>query len=552
MPLTILIRRRQVRVLGELDDRAGSPEAVVRRREDERVDVACQQGADAHRAGLLRGEDRGIGEPGRTELAGRLAQGDDDGMGRRIVRLPDAVVGADDHRVVDDGHRGDRSLATGQGQLGFLQRLAHEQLVIHVAMLADGHQPLPNRNRSAGLRRRSMSRAMTTSLRIGILTGGGDVPGLNAVIKSVVYRATEAGHDVLGHPPRVGGPHPRPDRPRARRRRISGRSTGSTPGPSSGPAGTVLHTSRTNPRKMRTAGLPPWMDQATASRYAVGEDLFDLTPLVLDNLSALGIDLLVTIGGDDTLSYSQVLVNSGVPLVAIPKTMDNDVQGTEYCIGFSTAITRAKEAINRQRTTLGSHERIGVFRIFGRDAGFSALYTAYVTSARCVIPEMPYDLDALSALLAADHEANPSHYAFVITAEGAIWQGAQMADVGTADAFGHRHKANVGEALAAELRDRTGIETLASELTYDLRSGEPDSIDSMVATTFANVAMDLIESGVTGRMVAIQDGKYAHTALPDPALGPRKVDVPVMYNVARFRPRYDGKLGDPMLLVGLD
>jgi 6-phosphofructokinase 1 len=232
--------------------------------------------------------------------------------------------------------------------------------------------------------------------------------------------------------------------------------------------------------------------------------------------------------------------------------MDNDVQGTEYCIGFSTAITRAKEAINRQRTTLGSHERIGVFRIFGRDAGFSALYTAYVTSARCVIPEAPYDLEALATLLAADHAANPSHYAIVITAEGAIWRGAQMADVGEADAFGHKHKANVGEALAYELRARTGIETLASELTYDLRSGEPDSIDSMVATTFANVAMDLVEDGVAGRMVAIQDGKYAHTALPDPALGPRKVDVPVMYNAERFRPRYEGKLGDPMLLVGLD
>jgi 6-phosphofructokinase len=303
---------------------------------------------------------------------------------------------------------------------------------------------------------------------------------------------------------------------------------------------------------MRAAALPASLAEADRARYQTDEDRFDLTPLVLDNIDALGINVLVTIGGDDTLSYSQVLADAGVALMAIPKTMDNDVQGTEYCIGFSTAITRAKEAINRQRTTLGSHERIGVFRIFGRDAGFSALYTAYVTSARCVIPEAPYDLDALARLLAQDHQDNPSHYAFVITAEGAIWQGAQMADVGEADAFGHRHKANVGEALAYELRARTGIETLASELTYDLRSGEPDSIDSMVATTFANVAMDLVESGVTGRMVAIQDGKYAHTALPDPALGPRKVDVPVMYNSARFRPRYDGKLGDPMLLVGLD
>ena len=193
-----------------------------------------------------------------------------------------------------------------------------------------------------------------------------------------------------------------------------------------------------------------------------------------------------------------------------------------------------------------------MFRIFGRDAGFSALYTAYVTSARCVIPEAPYDLDALAALLAMDHAANPSHYAFVITAEGAILKGAQMSAVGDADAFGHRHKANVGEALAYELRARTGIETLASELTYDLRSGEPDSIDSMVATTFANVAMDLVQTGDTGKMVAIQDGKYAVTSLPDPALGPRKVDVPVMYNAERFRPRYEGKLGDPMLLVGLD
>jgi ATP-dependent phosphofructokinase / diphosphate-dependent phosphofructokinase len=394
---------------------------------------------------------------------------------------------------------------------------------------------------------------MSTPKRIAVLTGGGDVPGLNAVIKSVVYRATEAGYEVTGlrrgweglthvQPELPGGGGTSYIRPLDR---INTRTIERT-------GGTILHTSRTNPRKMRAKALPPWMPEDDRARYAVGEDLFDLTPLVLDHLASLGVDVLVTIGGDDTLSYSQVLADAGVDLVAIPKTMDNDVQGTEYCIGFSTAITRAKEAINRQRTTLGSHERIGVFRIFGRDAGFSALYTAYVTSARCVIPEAPYDLEALARLLAADHADNPSHYAFVVTAEGAIWRGAKVSDIGEADAFGHRHKANVGEALAYELRARTGIETLASELTYDLRSGEPDSVDSMVATTFANVAMDLIEEGVTGRMVAIQDGKYAHAALPDPALGPRRVDVPVMYNAERFRPRYDGKLGDPMLLVGLD
>ncbi len=394
---------------------------------------------------------------------------------------------------------------------------------------------------------------MPSTKRIAILTGGGDVPGLNAVIKSVVYRATEAGYDVLGlRRGWEGITHVQPELPDGGAAgylrpldRINTRTIDRT-------GGTILHTSRTNPRKMRTAALPPWLPPGEGARYEVADGVHDLTPLVLDHLAALGVDVLITIGGDDTLSYSQVLADAGVALVAIPKTMDNDVQGTEYCIGFSTAITRAKEAINRQRTTLGSHERIGVFRIFGRDAGFSALYTAYVTSARCVIPEVRYDLDALASQLAADHADNPSHYAFVITAEGAIWEGARMADVGEADAFGHRHKANVGEALAAELKDRTGIETLASELTYDLRSGEPDSLDSMVATTFANVAMDMVEAGTTGRMVAIQDGKYAVAALPDPDLGPRKVDVPVMYNAERFRPRYEGKLGDPMLLVGLD
>ena len=392
---------------------------------------------------------------------------------------------------------------------------------------------------------------MTQPKRIAILTGGGDVPGLNSVIKSVVYRATEMGYEAIGLRRGWEGlthVHPGADEDANYVRHLDRSNTRTI----DRTGGTVLHTSRTNPRKMRANAMPDAIPRDRWASLEVAEGVFDVTPVVLENLEALGVDVLVTIGGDDTLSYSQVLTNAGVSLVAIPKTMDNDVQGTEYCIGFSTAITRAKEAINRQRTTLGSHERIGVFRIFGRDAGFSALYTAYVTSARCVIPEITYDLDALADVLAMDHGDNPSHYAFVITAEGAIWQGAAVRDVGEADAFGHRHKANVGEALAEELRRRTGIETLASELTYDLRSGEPDSIDAMVATTFANVAMDLVADGVTGRMVAIQDGKYAHTALPDPALGPRKVDVATMYNEVRFRPRYDGKLGDPMLLVGLD
>jgi ATP-dependent phosphofructokinase / diphosphate-dependent phosphofructokinase len=390
---------------------------------------------------------------------------------------------------------------------------------------------------------------MARTRRIGVLTGGGDVPGLNSVIKSVVYRSTELGYDVIGI--RRGweglthmrpGPELDPDYLR-HLDRINTRTIDRT-------GGTWLHTSRTNPRKMHSATLPPGLSAEKAAQYLVDDDLYDLTPLVLDHLGSLGLDYLVAIGGDDTLSFAEALSSKGVALVAIPKTMDNDVHGTEYCIGFSSAITRAKELINRQRTTLGSHERIGVFRIFGRDAGFSALFTAYVTSGRCLIPEAPFDLERLIAVMTEDHRLNPSHYAFVIAAEGAMWEGGALAEFGEADAFGHRHKVNIGESLAAEIRSRTGIESVSSELTYDLRSGEADSLDQMVAMTFANVAMDLIADGQRGRMVAIRDGHYAHTTLPDPELGPRKVDVERLYDMERFRPIYSGKLGEPLLLLG--
>jgi ATP-dependent phosphofructokinase / diphosphate-dependent phosphofructokinase len=392
---------------------------------------------------------------------------------------------------------------------------------------------------------------MNRPRRIGILTGGGDVPGLNSVIKSVTYRATELGAEVIGiRRGWEGLTHVRPSElldPEYLRilDRTNTRAIDRT-------GGTILHTSRTNPAKMPRAALPAWLDPARIDAFQIGEDRFDLTPLVMEHLEQLGIDVLVPIGGDDTLSFARILAANGVPLVAIPKTMDNDAPGTEYCIGFSSAITRAKELIDRQRTTLGSHERIGVFRIFGRDAGFSALFAAYVTSARCVIPEVHYDVAALSEVLAEDHRASPSRYAIVVTAEGAIWEGAAIPEYGPADAFGHRHKANVGEALAAELTGRTGIESLAIELTYDLRSGQPDALDQMVASTFANVAMDLVGDEVFGQMVAIRDGKYAFVDLQSTGVAARRVNVEEMYNLERFRPRYDRKLGEPMLLVGLD
>lgn len=389
---------------------------------------------------------------------------------------------------------------------------------------------------------------MARTRRIGILTGGGDVPGLNGVIKSVTYRASEQGYQVVGiRRGWEGLTHQRWDGDTPDPRyvqmldRINTRTIDRT-------GGTMLHTSRTNARKMRASALPGHIPQERLATMTTDGQTYDVTPIVLENIERLGLDYLVPIGGDDTLSFSQTLADNGVKLIAIPKTMDNDVQGTEYCIGFSTAITRAKDAINRQRTTLGSHERIGVFRIFGRDAGFSALYTAFVTAGRCLIPEAPFDLDHLVSVLAEDHRLNPSHYGFVIAAEGAMWAGGTLSEVGDADMFGHKHKANIAESLAAEIKRRSGIETVSSELTYDLRSGEPDAIDTIVATTYANIAMDLIADGVSGRMTAIRDGRYAHSPLPDPTLGARTVDVDVMYNADRYRPRYTGLLGRPLLL----
>lgn len=386
--------------------------------------------------------------------------------------------------------------------------------------------------------------------KIGILTGGGDVPGLNSVIKSVVYRATEMGKEVIGirrgwegltHMDPSLELDPRYVRPLTRENtRAIDRS-----------GGTVLHTSRTNPWKTTKAKLPPHLSEADAAKYKKNETMWDLTPIVLENLEKLGIGTLVSIGGDDTLSYAARLDREGFPVIAIPKTMDNDVQNTEYCIGFSTAITRAKESINRQRTTLGSHERIGVFRIFGRDAGFTALYTAYVTSTRCLIPEYPFDVDRLCEVLIEDKRNNPSSYALVVVSEGATWHGREVMEYGDADAFGHRKKVDIGTDLAQEIKKRTGHDTMASDLTYDLRSGDPDSIDHMVAITFANIAVDLLNDGVSGRMIGIRDGRYAHSEIPDPALGARIVDVERMYNTDRFRPRYDSKLGSPMLLESL-
>src|SRR5262250_1471862 len=355
--------------------------------------------------------------------------------------------------------------------------------------------------------------------RIGILTGGGDVPGLNSVIKSVVYRSAELGYTVVGL--RRGWEaltHVDLQDPASRTRyvlpltRENTRTIDRT-------GGTYLHTSRTNPSRM--SKLPPLLNgqEFPAAPSATGVVTYDVTRTVQKNIETLRLDHLIAIGGDDTLSYAAELARRGTPLIAVPKTMDNDVRDTEYCIGFSTAVTRAIDAIERQRTTVGSHERIGIFRVFGRDAGHTALYTAYVTSMRCCIPEYHVSLPKLIDLLLADKRNNPSNYSIVVLSEG------------------------------AEIKAATGEDTVVSDLTYELRSGTPDFLDRMIAITFAGMAMDAIQEGKQGLMTAVSHGRFALKPIPDPSLGPRRVDVTTMYNVERYRPTYVRKLGLPIFLT---
>jgi 6-phosphofructokinase 1 len=386
--------------------------------------------------------------------------------------------------------------------------------------------------------------------RIAILTGGGDVPGLNSVIKSVTYRSTENDIEVIGlrrgwealtHvnlEDAASRSHYLIPLNRENTRTIDRRG------------GTVLHSSRTNPSRLTK--LP---DHLRGKDFPAGAGLagqaaqgFDVTRQVLANLDALGIEHLIAIGGDGTLAYGAQLAKLGVKIIAIPKTMDNDVRNTEYCIGFSTAITRASDAIQRQRTTVGSHERIGIFRVFGRDAGFTALFTAYATSIRCLIPEYRVDLDKLIALLLEEKRANPSNYALLVVSEGAAWQGYVPEASGDFEA-GQRRRVNVAETLAEEIRRRTGEETIASDLTYDLRSGDPDFIDKLVALTFGNMAYDAILEGKSGLMSALVGGCYDLVPIPEPALGSRKLDVGTMYNVERYRPLYANKRGMPLFLA---
>jgi ATP-dependent phosphofructokinase / diphosphate-dependent phosphofructokinase len=388
--------------------------------------------------------------------------------------------------------------------------------------------------------------------RIGILTGGGDVPGLNSVIKGVVYRGAEHGIEVVGiRRGWEGLTNVNFDDPASKERYIlplnreNTRTIDRT-------GGTFLHSSRTNPAKMKS--VPEHLKgfdfpKNEFTKKGLTSTVFDVSSAVLKNLETLGLDYLVAIGGDDTLSYAAKLDNLGFKVVAIPKTMDNDVRNTEYCIGFSTAISRAMDAINRQRSTVGSHERVGIFRVFGRDAGYTSLYTAYVTNIRCAIPEYKFNLEKMVELLITDKRNNPSNYCLVVMSEGSEWEGYTVKEYGEPDAFGHRKKMSVAEDFGSEIKARSKEDTVISDLTYELRSGEADFVDKLVASTFGNMAFDCIIEGKHGQMTAIENGCFAMVPIPDPKLGPRRVDLGSMYNTDRYRPNYTNKVGIPIFLT---
>ncbi|HEX9987002.1 MAG TPA: 6-phosphofructokinase [Chloroflexia bacterium] len=384
--------------------------------------------------------------------------------------------------------------------------------------------------------------------RLGVLTGGGDVPGLNAAIKAIAYRAESLGIEVLGL--RAGWQGITfLDRARGKDaltfrmeeectwehgyllplNRLDTRTIDRA-------GGTVLQSTRTNPARVKVADLPP--NLAAYSHDRAPGDTVDLTREVLANIDFLGLDGLIVIGGDDTLSYGTRLVAEKVPVWGIPKTMDNDVPGTDYCIGFQTAISRAAESIDRIRSTAGSHRETVLFRLFGRDAGFTALETAIATWAdRLLIPEVPVNVDRLASLVAHDRR-NPEGYSIVVMSEGANL-GAPVPDVGPPDAYGHRKKANVAEFLGSELSKRLPeVRFLPVDLTYILRSGEPSVYDKRMAIFYANLVMSFVEEGTYGVMAAHRKGEFICTDIPGKHLSARRVD-PADYNPERYRPSFE-------------
>ena len=381
--------------------------------------------------------------------------------------------------------------------------------------------------------------------KIAILTGGGDVPGLNPCIKALVYRAASEGIQTLGIRRGWAGllEYNPEDADSARNclqwlTQAEVRTIDRT-------GGTYLHTSRTNPSATRLKEAPEFLKKAFKKK----DQVKDFTNHVLNNLESLEVDTIVPIGGDDTLSFADRLHKEGFPVIAIPKTMDNDVFGTDYCIGFSTAVTRSVNFIHALRTSTGSHERIAVIELFGRYCGETSLISAYLAGVdRAIISEVPFDPEKLAQLIMIDKKANPKNYAMITISEGAKMIGGDMMMSGEADAYGHRRLGGIGEITGAVLKELTGQNVLNQRLSYLMRSGAPDSLDLMVAVNFANMVIDLFLKGVYGRLVALTQGTYTDIPLSTIGTGQKRVDVRELYDGEAYRPKVRHVGGKPMFL----
>lgn len=384
-------------------------------------------------------------------------------------------------------------------------------------------------------------------MRVGILTGGGDVPGLNPCIKAVVNRAEENGWEVIGIRRGWGGLlNYNPDNdPQSQAEWIDplNRSKVRT---IDRYGGTHLHTSRTNPQKVREKDLPAFLKD----NYPFGDQkTVDCTEHIVKVLEHLQIDTLIPIGGDDTLSYAARLHSEGFRVVAIPKTMDNDVYGTDYCIGFSTAVTRSVEFIHSLRTPTGSHERIAVVELFGRNSGETALIAAYLADVdRALISEVPFDVERLAQMIVEDRNRNPSNYAVVAVSEGASMIGGQVIEYGQEDAYGHKKLGGMGQVLGETLKKLTGVDIVNQQLAYLMRAGAPDSLDRMVATSYGNMAVQQIEKGHVGLMMALQNGIYTTVPVDSCIRGTKRVDVDELYDAENYKPKVSHLLGKPMFL----
>ncbi len=397
-----------------------------------------------------------------------------------------------------------------------------------------------------------MANAKKVKGTIGILTGGGDVPGLNPAIRAVTIRAIREGYQVIGIRKGWAGLVNLIRDPKIDNSDwfqvlddLTVRKAGRT-------GGTFLHSSRTNPSKVKKEDVPDHLKD----KY--NEEKNDLIPEVLKNLDFLGIDHLIPIGGDDTLSVGVRLYKEGFKVVAIPKTMDNDVPGTDYCIGFSTCVTRTIQLANSLRTSAGSHERFLVLEVFGRYAGFTAMLPTMAGAAdRCVIPEYRFDIDQLTELLVFDRNHNPSKYSVVLVSEGAMFEGEEMtfADKAT-DAFGHAKLGGIGDLVSAELVKRSGafnngktINVINQKLGYMVRGGDPDAIDSIVPMAYGNMALDLILKGVHGRLVVLRNGRYDNMPIDVVTSTKKVVNVKKYYNIERLRPHFHSFEMNPLFIM---